>query len=56
MKVTCGIDWAEKHHDIALVDDNGSLADVLDGLGRTDEAADLRRQLDEVTDGEAGSG
>lgn len=25
MKVTCGIDWAEKHHDIALVDDNGAL-------------------------------
>ncbi|MFI1995054.1 IS110 family transposase [Actinoplanes sp. NPDC020271] len=26
MKVFCGIDWAEKHHDIALVDDNGTLA------------------------------
>ncbi|MFD6650638.1 IS110 family transposase [Micromonospora chalcea] len=25
LKVTCGIDWAEKHHDIALVDDNGTL-------------------------------
>ncbi|MFC8902963.1 tetratricopeptide repeat protein, partial [Micromonospora sp. NPDC057140] len=25
--------------------------DVLDGLGRSDEAADLRRQLDEVTSG-----
>lgn len=25
MKVTCGIDWAENHHDIALVDDNGTL-------------------------------
>jgi transposase len=25
LKVTCGIDWAEKHHDIALVDDNGAL-------------------------------
>ncbi|MBB3733094.1 transposase [Nonomuraea dietziae] len=25
MKITCGIDWAEKHHDIALVDENGAL-------------------------------
>ncbi|GAA2389241.1 hypothetical protein GCM10010170_100790 [Dactylosporangium salmoneum] len=25
MKFTCGIDWAEKHHDIALVDDSGTL-------------------------------
>ncbi|MCA1694966.1 MAG: IS110 family transposase, partial [Actinobacteria bacterium] len=21
----CGIDWAEKHHDVALVDDDGQL-------------------------------
>lgn len=25
MRVFCGIDWAEKHHDIALVDENGTL-------------------------------
>src|SRR5271166_5441582 len=25
MKLTCGVDWAEAHHDIALVDDNGVL-------------------------------
>lgn len=25
LKVYCGIDWAEKHHDIALVDDEGQL-------------------------------
>ena len=25
MKVFCGIDWAEKHHDIALVDADGKL-------------------------------
>ncbi|MBG0831752.1 IS110 family transposase [Planomonospora sp. ID67723] len=25
MKITCGIDWAEKHHDIALIDENGAL-------------------------------
>jgi hypothetical protein len=29
-----------------------TLADVLDGLGRTDEAAELRRQLDGDTDPE----
>jgi hypothetical protein len=23
MGVTCGIDWAETHHDVALVDDTG---------------------------------
>ena len=23
--VTCGIDWAEQHHDVALVDANGRL-------------------------------
>ncbi|MEV6710270.1 tetratricopeptide repeat protein, partial [Micromonospora wenchangensis] len=28
-----------------------TLVDVLDGLGRSDEAADIRRQLDEVTSG-----
>lgn len=25
MKITCGIDWAEKHRDIALIDENGTL-------------------------------
>lgn len=25
MKVTCGIDWSEKHHDVALVDADGTL-------------------------------
>jgi transposase len=25
LKITCGIDWSEKHHDIALVDENGAL-------------------------------
>ncbi|MFC5754315.1 IS110 family transposase [Actinomadura rugatobispora] len=25
MKVTCGIDWAERHHDVALVDADGQL-------------------------------
>lgn len=25
MSVTCGVDWAEDHHDVALVDANGAL-------------------------------
>jgi len=25
MRIWCGIDWAERHHDIAVVDDNGKL-------------------------------
>ena len=25
MEVFCGIDWAEKHHDVAIVDDRGQL-------------------------------
>jgi transposase len=25
LAITCGIDWAEKHHDVALIDENGKL-------------------------------
>ena len=25
LRVFCGIDWAEAHHDVALVDDEGTL-------------------------------
>lgn len=25
MKLFCGIDWAEAHHDVAIVDENGQL-------------------------------
>ncbi|SCF02991.1 hypothetical protein GA0070607_4617 [Micromonospora coriariae] len=25
MQVYCGIDWAERHHDVALVDQDGNL-------------------------------
>ncbi len=38
MTVTCGIDWASDHHDVALVDHEGNLSararitDDLDGL------------------------
>src|SRR6478672_404204 len=43
MEVFCGIDWAEDHHDIALVDTGGQL------LGRrriSDDAAGLAALLD----------
>ena len=43
MEVFCGIDWAEDHHDIALVDDDGGL------LARrriSDDAAGLGQLLD----------
>ncbi|MFJ8689643.1 hypothetical protein [Micromonospora wenchangensis] len=33
-----------------------TLADILDGLGRADEAAELRRQLDAATGGGADPG
>jgi len=42
MDVFCGIDWAEDHHDIALVDRDGRL------LGRcriSDDAAGLAQLL-----------
>ena len=47
MKVFCGIDWAEDHHDIALVDDDGGL------LARrriSDDAAGLGQLLDLLTE------
>ena len=34
MGVTCGIDWAEGHHEIAVVDDSGNvLAEQRIGIG-----------------------
>lgn len=27
MRITCGVDWAERHHDIAVVDDDGVVLD-----------------------------
>src|SRR6266516_3002929 len=47
MKVFCGIDWAEDHHDIALVDADGSL------LARrriSDDAAGLGQLLELLAD------
>ena len=43
MDVFCGIDWAEDHHDIALVDRDGGL---LARLRVTDDAAGLARLLE----------
>ncbi|QUW84029.1 IS110 family transposase [Streptomyces mirabilis] len=43
MKVYCGIDWAERHHDVALVDDSGTL---LAKRRITDDAAGYRMLLE----------
>ncbi|MFD8996547.1 IS110 family RNA-guided transposase [Streptomyces abikoensis] len=41
--IYCGIDWAERHHDVALVDDSGQL---LAKRRITDDAAGYRMLLD----------
>lgn len=43
MKVFCGIDWAEKHHDVALVDEAGS---ILAKARITDDATGYQTLLD----------
>ena len=43
MDVSCGIDWAEDHHDVALVDAGGQ---VLARLRITDDAAGLTALLE----------
>ncbi|MFD7409565.1 IS110 family transposase [Streptomyces sp. NPDC059866] len=43
MRVFCGIDWAEKHHDVALIDEVGKL---LAKARITDDAAGYRKLLD----------
>ncbi|MGW2540367.1 IS110 family transposase [Kitasatospora sp. NPDC001574] len=43
MKIFCGIDWAESHHDIALVDEDGEL---LAKRRITDDAAGYQLLLD----------
>ena len=47
MDVFCGIDWAEDHHDIALVDRDGQL---LAGHRISDGAAGLAQLLDLLTE------
>ena len=41
MAITCGIDWAENHHDVALVDQTGQLV----AKRRISDNADGYRQL-----------
>ncbi|GAA3228195.1 hypothetical protein GCM10020256_40260 [Streptomyces thermocoprophilus] len=43
----CGIDWAERHHDIALVDDTGTL---LAKARISDDAAGYSKLLDLLAD------
>ncbi|MGW5591301.1 IS110 family transposase, partial [Streptomyces sp. NPDC003857] len=41
--IYCGIDWAERHHDVALVDDSGEL---LAKRRITDDAAGYQLLMD----------
>ena len=43
MTITCGIDWAESHHDVALVGESGKLVAK---RRISDDAEGLRRLLD----------
>jgi len=45
MAVFCGIDWAEAHHDIALVDDEGTLVAKRRIEERVDGVAELAAML-----------
>lgn len=40
MTITCGIDWAEKHHDVTLVGDDGHI--IVTGLSVPTRQASLR--------------
>jgi hypothetical protein len=51
MPIWCGIDWAERHHDIALVNDNGKLVAK---LRIADDAAGFRALLTLLIDHGAG--
>src|SRR3954463_744503 len=47
LAITCGIDWAENHHDVALVDGSGKLVAK---RRISDDAEGLRRLLDLLTE------
>jgi transposase len=47
MAVYCGIDWAEEHHDVALVDDAGT---VITRLRITDDATGYRQLVELLAD------
>ena len=51
MTITCGIDWAENHHDVALVDQTGKLVAK---RRISDDAEGYRRLLELLS--EAGDG
>jgi hypothetical protein len=44
LAITCGIDWAENHHDVALVDESGKLL----AKGRISDDAEGYRRLIEL--------
>ena len=46
MRIWCGIDWSERHHDVALVDDEGALV----AKRRIPESAAGFRQLLELSE------
>ena len=47
MAITCGIDWAETHHDVALVDESGKLVAK---RRISDDAEGYRRLLELLTE------
>lgn len=54
MKLFCGIDWAEAHHDVAIIDSDGQLVAKKritdDPTRRADRGADRRRRERRRTD------
>jgi len=50
MAVYCGIDWAEGHHDVALVDDEGRLVAKRRITESLDEFAELATLMTEAGD------
>jgi len=55
LKVYCGIDWAEKHHDIALVDADGQLVAKRRIKETVEGFAELTAMLAEAGDSAEGS-
>lgn len=52
LTVFCGIDWAERHHDVAIVDDTGTLlakARITDDVAGYNKLLDLLSPYNEVS-------